>query len=202
MRRLSEETKKKIINFVDSYYAYNGYTPTISSIAKNLCISNGVVHKYLHRMTETGELSYDGRHILTPRIEAVQSRKCVDISGQIACGEPIYAEQEYGDSVSLPSSLVGQGKFFILRAKGDSMINIGIEDGDLVVIRQQNYADEGQVVAALVDDNNATLKRYTIDRKKKKIVLLAENEDFPPIIRDEVGIMGVMVYLLKDMQNI
>ena len=82
------------------------------------------------------------------------------------------------------------------------MINIGIEDGDLVVIRQQNYADEGQVVAALVDDNNATLKRYTIDRKKKKIVLLAENEDFPPIIRDEVGIMGVMVYLLKDMQNI
>ena len=202
MRHLSEETKKKIINFVDSYYAYNGYPPTISSIAKNLCISNGVVHKYLHRMTETGELSYDGRHILTPRIEEVQSRKCVDISGQIACGEPIYAEQEYGDSVSLPSSLVGQGKFFILRAKGDSMINIGIEDGDLVVIRQQNYADEGQVVAALVDDNNATLKRYTIDRKKKKIVLLAENEDFPPIIRDEVGIMGVMVYLLKDMQNI
>ena len=202
MRHLSEETKKKIINFVDSYYAYNGYPPTISSIAKNLCISNGVVHKYLHRMTETGELSYDGRHILTPRIEEVQSRKCVDISGQIACGEPIYAEQEYGDSVSLPSSLVGQGKFFILRAKGDSMINIGIEDGDLVVIRQQNYADEGQVVAALVDDNNATLKRYTIDRKKKKIVLLAENEDFPPIIRDEVGIMGVMVYLLKDMKNI
>lgn len=202
MRRLNEETKRKIIDFVDRYYAYNGYTPTISSIAKNLCISNGVVHKYLHRMTETGELSYDGRHILTPRIESVQSRKCVDISGQIACGEPIYAEQEYGDSVSLPSSLVGQGQFFILKAKGDSMINIGIEDGDLVVIRQQHYADEGQVVAALLDDYSATLKRYTIDRKNKKIVLLAENESYSPIIRDEVGIMGVMVYLLKDMQNI
>lgn len=202
MRHLSEETKRKIISFVDSYYACNGYTPTISSIAKNLRASTSVVHKYLHRMTETGELSYDGRHIITPHIEAVHSIKRVDISGQIACGEPIYAEQEYGDSISLPSSLVGQGKFFILKAKGDSMINIGIEDGDLVVIRQQNYADEGQVVAALVDDDNATLKRYTIDRKNKKIVLLAENKDYPPLIREDVGIMGVMVYLLKDMRNI
>ena len=82
------------------------------------------------------------------------------------------------------------------------MIDIGIDDGDLVVIRQQNYADEGQVVAALVDDDNATLKRYTVDRQNKKIVLLAENEKYAPIIRDEVRIMGVLVYLLKNMQGI
>ena len=153
-------------------------------------------------MTDADELSYDGRHIITPRIDAVQSRKCVDISGQIACGEPVYAEQEYGDSISLPSSLVGQGRFFVLKAKGDSMIDIGIDDGDLVVIHQQNYADEGQVVAALVDDDSATLKRYTVDRENKKIVLLAENEKYAPIVRDEVRIMGVLVYLLKNMQGI
>ena len=82
------------------------------------------------------------------------------------------------------------------------MIDVGIDDGDLVVIRQQNYADEGQVVAALVDDDNATLKRYTVDRQNKKIVLLAENEKYAPIIRDEVRIMGVLVYLLKNMQGI
>jgi len=82
------------------------------------------------------------------------------------------------------------------------MINIGIENEDLVVIRQQNYADEGQVVAVLVDDDNATLKRYTVDRKHKKVVLLAENERYAPIIRDEVRIMGVLVYLLKNMQGI
>lgn len=202
MRYLSEETKGRIIDFVDGYYADNGYTPTISTIAKSLRMSDGVVHKYLHRMTESGELSYDGRHILTPRIEAVQSRESVDISGQIACGEPVYAEQEYGDSISLPSSLVGQGRFFVLKAKGDSMIDIGIDDGDLVVIRQQNYADEGQVVAALVDDDSATLKRYSVDRENKKIVLLAENEKYAPIVRDEVRIMGVLVYLLKNMQGI
>lgn len=202
MRYLSAETKARIINFVDSYYANNGYTPTISTIAKNLCISDGVVHKYLHRMTESGELSYDGRHIITPRIDAVQSQKSVDIAGQIACGEPAYADQKYGESILLPSSLVGQGNFFVLKAKGDSMIDIGIDNGDLVVLRKQNYADEGQVVAALVDDNSATLKRYTIDRKNKKIVLLAENKNYAPIVRDEVRIMGVLVYLLKDMQGI
>lgn len=202
MRYLSVETKAKIINFVDSYYADNGYTPTISTIAKKLCISDSAVHKYLHRMTEAEELCYDGRHIITPRIDAVQSRKCVDISGQIACGEPTYAEQEYGDSILLPSSLVGQGDFFVLKANGDSMIDIGIDNGDLVVIRKQNYADEGQIVAALVDDDSATLKRYTIDRKNKKIVLLAENKSYSPIVRDEVHIMGVLVYLLKDMQGI
>ena len=202
MRYLSAETKARIINFVDSYYANNGYTPTISTIAKNLRISDGVVHKYLHRMTESEELSYDGRHIITPRIDTVQSRKSVDIYGQIACGEPIYAEQEHGDSITLPSSLVGQGSFFVLKAKGDSMIDIGINNGDLVVLRKQNYADEGQVVAALVNDDSATLKRYTLDRKNKKIVLLAENKNYPPIVSDEVCIMGVLVYLLKDMQGI
>ena len=187
---------------MDNYYYENRYTPTISTIAKSLHLSDSVVHKYLHRMTESGELSYDGRHILTPRIEAVQSRDNITIYGQIACGNPVYAEQEYGDSISLPSSLVGEGSFFILQAKGDSMINIGIENGDLVVLRQQNYADEGQIIAAITDDDNATLKRYTIDRKNKKIVLLAENENYAPIIRDKVHIMGVLVYLLKNMQNI
>ena len=202
MRYLSEETKERIIDFVDGYYADNGYTPTISTIAKSLRMSDGVVHKYLHRMAESGALSYDGRHIFTPRIEAIQFRKSAEISGRIACGDPIYAEQEYGGSISLPSSLVGQGQFFVLKAVGDSMINIGIENEDLVVIRQQNYADEGQVVAVLVDDDNATLKRYTVDRKHKKVVLLAENERYAPIIRDEVRIMGVLVYLLKNMQGI
>lgn len=202
MRYLSEETKERIIIFVDGYYADNGYTPTISTIAKSLCICDSVVHKYLHRMTASGELSYDGRHIVTPRIDEVQSRKSVDISGQIACGEPAYADQEYGDSILLPSTLVRQGNYFILKAKGDSMIDIGIDDGDFVVIRKQNYADEGQVVAALVDDDSATLKRYTVDHKNKKIVLLAENKNYPPIVRNEVRIMGVLVYLLKDMQGI
>lgn len=202
MRYLSEDTKQRIIEFVDGYYADNGFTPTIATISRSLRMSDSAIHKYLHRMTESGELSYDGRHILTPRIEAVQQNQSAAISGDIACGEPIYAEQEYGDRIMLPSSLVGQGEFFILRAKGDSMINIGVDDGDLVVIRRQNYADEGQIIAALVDGDSATLKRYTFDRKNKKVVLLPENDEYEPIVCDEVHIMGVMVYLLKDMQGV
>lgn len=204
MRRLSEETKTRIIYFVDEYYANNGYTPTIATISKGLHISEGVVHKYLHRMTEANELAYDGRHIITRRIEAAQSKEFVEINGQIACGNPIYAQQEYLDSVTLPSCFVGKGNFFILQAKGSSMINIGIEDKDLVIIKQQNYAEEGQVVAALVDGDEATLKRYTLDRKNHKVVLLPENDSFESITRNEedIRILGVLVFLMKDMQNV
>ena len=187
MRYLSEETKGRIIDFVDGYYADNGYTPTISTIAKGLRMSDGVVHKYLHRMTESGELSYDGRHILTPRIEAVQSRESVDISGQIACGEPVYAEQEYGDSISLPSSLVGQGRFFVLKAKGDSMINAGIFDGDTIIVEQSQTARNGDMVVALVDDS-ATVK--TFYREADHIRLQPENDAMAPIIVPDCQILG------------
>lgn len=204
MRLLNEKTKINIIEFTDEYYVNNGYTPTIATISRNLQISESAIHKYLHRMTEAGELSYDGRHILTPKIKAAQSREFVEISGQIACGNGIYAQQEYGEAVSLPSTLVGKGNYFILRTRGKSMINIGIDDDDLVIIRQQNYANEGQVAAVLIDGEIATLKRYTIDHKNKTIVLLPENNEYEPIIRkeDDIRILGVLVYLLKDMQNI
>ncbi len=201
MRYLSIKTKQQIIEFVDGYYADNGYTPTIATISRSLYMSDSAVHKYLHRMTESGELSYDGRHILTPRISEIQQNQSAAILGDIACGEPIFAEQEYGDRIYLPSSLVGKGEFFILRAKGDSMINIGVDDGDLVIIRRQNYAEEGQIVAALVDGDTTTLKRYTLDRKNKKVVLLPENDEYRPIVRDEVNIMGVLVYILRNMKG-
>lgn len=80
------------------------------------------------------------------------------------------------------------------------MINADIDDGDLVVIRKQNYADEGEIIAALVDDDSATLKSFTLDPQNKKIVLVAENDDkknYPNIVREEIRIMGVAVYVMK-----
>lgn len=204
MRQLSEKTKNSIIKFTDEYYIKNGYTPTIATISKHLQLSESAVHKYLHRMTDTGELFYDGKHILTPRIKAAKAKEVIEISGQIACGNGIYAQQEYGDTISLPSSLVEKGNYFVLRTRGDSMVNIGINDNDLVIIKQQNYAIDGQVVAVLIDEENATLKRYTIDHKNKMIVLLPENEEYKPIVRreEDIHILGILVYLLKDMNNI
>ena len=84
------------------------------------------------------------------------------------------------------------------------MINADIDDGDLVIIRKQNYADEGDIIAALVDGDSATLKTFTLDNKNKKIVLVAENDDkksYPNIVREEIRIMGVAVYVMKKLRR-
>ena len=200
MRYLSEVTKERIVHYVDTYYADNGYTPTITEIAAGIHMSDATVHKYLHRMNDAGELSFDGRHIITHRIAEVQEDRTAQISGDIACGAPIYAEQQYGERIVLPDGITKSGEHFILRASGHSMINAGIDDGDLVVIRKQGYADEGEIIAALVDGDSATLKTYYRDDENKKIVLRAENDDkknYPDIVRREVRVMGVAVYVMK-----
>lgn len=199
MRYLSVDTMNQIISYVDGYYKSNGYTPTIAEISSGLSLAAGTVHKYLHRMNESGQLSFDGRHIITPYIENHTSKLSAPVSGAIACGTPGFAEQEFGEEIILPASLAGSGEFFVLRAKGYSMINIGIEPGDLVVMRRQNYADEGDIVAALIGEET-TLKRYTLDRANKKIVLVAENDDkneYADQIYNEITVQGVAVYVMK-----
>ena len=94
--------------------------------------------------------------------------------------------------------MVGSGKFFALVAKGNSMINAGISDGDIVIIRLQNSAEEGQIVIARVDDE-ATLKRYYLDRKNKRIRLHPENDEMQDMFYDQVDIQGVAVKVIKDL---
>lgn len=199
MRYLSEETMQRIIAFVNTYYSENGYSPTISEIARRLSLAVGTVHKYLHRMTAMEQLSFDGRHIVTPYIEEMQNRFDAPICGDIACGAPIYAVEQHDSMLPIPDALIGKGEYFWLRAQGESMINAGIENGDFVLIRRQNTAMEGEIVAALIDDS-ATLKTFTLDQKQKKIVLRAENDDksrYPDQIYDDIVIQGVANYVLK-----
>jgi len=99
----------------------------------------------------------------------------------------------------MPVSLFGKGEFHILRANGDCMINAGIDDGDLVLIRQQSYADEGQIVVALMEDE-ATLKRYYPEPGKHRVSLQPENDLMQPIYVDDCIIQGVAVKVLKDLE--
>ena len=92
------------------------------------------------------------------------------VLGSVSCGVPKFAEENIEEYVRLPVALFGRGEFFILRANGDSMIEANIDDGDLVLIRQQNYADEGQIVVALMEDE-ATLKRYYPEPEKRRVRL-------------------------------
>lgn len=141
VRYLSEETKERIVHYVDTYYADNGYTPTIAEIAAGIRMSDATVHKYLHRMNDAGELSFDGRHIITHRIAEVQEDRTAQISGDIACGAPIYAEQQYGERIVLPDGITKSGEHFILRASGHSMINAEIDDGDWRMKRRSCHGE-------------------------------------------------------------
>ncbi len=199
MRYLSKETMQRIIAFVDKYYNENSYSPTIAEISQNLSLAVGTIHKYLHRMTEMDKLYFDGRHIITPYIEELQDKFHAPISGYIACGSPIYAEEQHEESFPLPDDFIGKGEYFWLRAKGDSMINAGIDSGDLVLIRIQNTANEGDIVVALIDDS-ATLKTLSYDRVNRKVVLISENDDkdnYPNQIYDNIIVQGKAEYVFK-----
>lgn len=198
MRHYDETLKQHILNFVDSYYLENNKSPGLQQIAEELHQIKSTIRNYLIKMDEEGMLIYSGRAgIKTPTIEK-SSFETVSVAliGSIVCGEPLSAEQNITEIFKLPKSLLGEGNFFMLEAHGNSMINAGINDGDKVIIRQQNTAHEGQIIVALIDDET-TLKRFYRDPKNKRFRLHPENEEYDDIYVDKLEIQGVAVSTLK-----
>lgn len=189
-----------IIEFAEQYYLENSSSPSVRVIADEFGIGVSTAYRYLLEMDERGLISYDGKRISNARIEKLSSNSGViraAVVGSIACGIPNLAEENIEEYVSLPRSMFGNGEFFILRANGESMIDAGIETGDLVVIRKQSCAEDGQIVVALVEDET-TLKR--LYRENGKVRLHPENRDMEDIIVDDCIIQGVAVKVIKDLQ--
>lgn len=200
MRYRSEETMERIKKYADDFYIENVRSPSTSELSEGLDIPRSTVYKYLVAMDERGMLGYDGKTIITGKTKMVQEETMrVAVLGRVSCGLPKYAEENIEEYVSLPVSLFGQGRFFILRADGESMIEAGIDDGDMVVIRQQSTASEGQIVVALVDDE-ATLKRYYLDRQHRRVRLHPENSSMEDIYVKRCIIQGVAVHVIKALE--
>jgi repressor LexA len=125
---------------------------------------------------------------------ASQEATYVPLVGRIAAGVPITAEQQVEDIFPLPRQLVGEGQLFMLKVAGDSMINAAIADGDWVVIRQQEDAENGEIVAAMID-GEATVK--TFKRKDGHIWLMPHNDAYEPIPGDDASILGKVVAVLR-----
>lgn len=120
----------------------------------------------------------------------------VPLVGRIAAGSPILAEEDIQEIYPLPTELVGNDPVFMLDVRGDSMIDAGIFDGDYVVVRRQATANNGQLVAALVSDEEATVKRFR--RKDGRVILEAENPAYAPMVFTEgVEILGIVVAVLR-----
>ncbi len=198
MRYLNEENFKLLEDYINKYADANGISPSVREIAAGVGLSKSTVSKYLNCMKQRDMLSMDGcRSVATRQMQSDASGYFrAPVLGAVSCGIPKLAEENIEEYVKLPTALFGHGEFFILRAKGDSMINAGIDDGDLVVVRKQPTAMYNQIVVALVDDE-ATLKRF---RPQSDCVYLhPENPNYDDIIVDSCIIQGVAVKVLKDL---
>jgi repressor LexA len=199
--------QRKILDFILGTVSSRGYPPSVREIADAVGLASpSTVHAHLEALQRKGyirkdatkpraiEISYaPGVGPASPRSEV----RYIPLVGRIAAGSPTQALEEIEDVLPLPASVVGDGTFFMLRVKGESMINAGINDGDYVVIRKQDDATSGEIVAALLDDE-ATVK--TLVRKDGRTILRPENDAFEPIeVTGDGRIMGKVVALLRSL---
>ena len=161
MRTLNKNTLERMEEYIKSYSMEKGVSPSYRNIMHSLGMSSlNLVQRYVLALEAQGRIKRTNLgNIDTPQKFDKGESSVVPLVGQIACGQPNFAEENIEGSFSLPKGIFGNGKLFMLRAFGDSMIDVGISAGDLLVLRQQDYADEGEIVVALVGEN-ATLKRF------------------------------------------
>ena len=202
MQVKNERTISDILAVIDRHLQQEDRAPSVGVIAAEVGVSIATVSRYVQVLISRGRVVKKGKFcaLATDRSERAKADAVVcPLVGSIACGMPIFAEQNIESWVTLSAGILGSGEFFCLRARGNSMIGAGIEDGDIVVVRRQNTAVEGQIVVALVDGEDATLKRYYIDRSIGRIRLHPENETMSDMYFDSVEIQGVAVKVLKNL---
>lgn len=197
MRSKSPEIMTQIKGYVEEFYFENSSSPSIREIARGVGIGSTTVFRYLQEMSERGMVLYDGEAVTTEKIMKLKTASVnIPVVGSIACGIPNLAEENIEEYIQLPEAVFGRGRFYILRASGSSMIEVGINDGDLVVIREQCTAEDGNIVVALVGEE-ATLKRFY--KEGDHIRLHPENRDMDDIIVSDCQIQGVAVKVIKDL---
>lgn len=200
MRTRSRKRMEEIEGFVNEYTMKNHCSPSIQTIADAIGVSKSTAFYYLRDMNNLGILEYDGKEIRTKKTSKVSSGLTgAAILGSVSCGVPLLEEENVEEYVNLPISLFGNGSFFILRANGDSMTGAGIDDGDLVIVRKEEQAKEGEIVVALIDDGTTTLKRLFYDRENGQVLLHPENTSMPDILVRNCRIQGVAVKVIKEL---
>ena len=201
MRSKNPELMKSIQGFINQFCLESSRTPSVAEIANAVGISKGCAQNYLKEMDEKQMISYQDGELNTRVFNKCRTEQVgVPLAGVIPCGTPEEQVEDVEEYVFMSRTLLGAGDFFILRANGDSMVDAGIDTGDLVVIRRQLEASPGQIVAALVD-GGSTLKRLDYDTDEGQYVLLPENREknYPPVKGNNISIQGVAIRVMKDL---
>ena len=213
MTKHDAERKRKILDHIAATLRARGYPPSVREIAKAVGLaSTSAVHHHLQileregylergaaqsraiRLTPTAALELGLSSELVPQSVAAQAHVVV-IIGEVAAGGPIEAYQDASETMAVPDMLAPSGDAFVLRVRGDSMIEEHIADGDFVLIRPQSTARNGDIVVARVEDNTVTLKRFF--REKDRIRLQPANPNYPPQYYPNVDIQGKLIGVIR-----
>ena len=205
MRRYDEGLLDKLYTYVVGYERRHGKAPTYRAIQREMpksFSSSAKIRGYLQVLKNRGKIETTHRGSILADERLCSESVNAPLIGRVACGQPIEAIENIEGSYSLPAGVFGHGELMMLRASGESMKGIGIDDGDLIVFRRQDTAENGEIAAVLTDDetgegHRATLKRFYRDEESRKIRLHPENRYMEDIITDEADIMGVAVAVWK-----
>jgi len=201
------ERQQQVLDYIKRTVEERGYPPAVREIGDAVGLSSpSSVHAQLNSLVEVGMIKKDPskpRAIMimdqTPAPAAsVEDRRTreVPVLGRIAAGAPILATEQVDEYMALPTELIGDGPVFLLEVKGDSMVDAGIHEGDLVAIHKQPDARDGEIVAALIDGEEATVKR--LQRRDGKVFLHSENPAYEPMVfTDGVELIGKVVSVLR-----
>jgi len=197
--------EQAILNVIKSNIRQKGYPPSVREIGQQVGLSSSsTVHTYLKRLEEKGVIRRDPTKPRAIEILQNQDKEItlleneqmleVPLIGQVAAGSPLLAVENIEEVLTLPRSFAGFGELFMLKVRGESMIEAGILEGDLILVRQQPNAVDGEIVVAMLD-GEATVKRFF--KERDCIRLQPENRHLAPIIVQDVQILGKVVGLMR-----
>ena len=201
--------KKKILDYIQDYFSKKQYYPTLNEIAKKLNVSSvSTVHQHLEEMEKMGLIKrgFNKARDIKIKIKSVETLHATSlqdapsfvdlpIAGLITAGAPIEAIEDRGDTLTVPKELVKNPNSYILKVKGDSMVESLIADGDYVIVEKRDYANNGDIVVALLEDGTATLKEF--HREKKYVRLQPRNPNYSPLLVKNVIIQGKVAGIIR-----
>ena len=200
MRSKSIELMNEIKEFAENYYLEYAKSPSTSEIANAVGVARGTAYRYLIDMAQRGMIDYNGAEITTDvtRKYTDPGTNAVILDCSVSCGIGLPEEERVLENVKLPKTVFGNGELFLLRANGDSMVDAGIEDGDWIVVRKQNHAEEGDIIVALFEGLN-NLKYFYWNKKKNCAVLRSANREkgYKDIEAYDLQIQGVAQNVIK-----
>lgn len=209
MIRILPKQKKRILSYIKEYIDERGYAPTLTDIKDAFQLSSAAtVHEHLSYLEDHGFIKRNGREMavvdkaeIQPEEETEHDRKPYNplfelpILGLITAGSPIEAIQDGTQTLTVPAMLAPNENCFVLKVKGDSMIESAIEDGDYVIIHKQDTAHNGDIIVALLENGTATLKAFY--KEKDHVRLQPRNPKYPPILLPSVSIQGKLVGVVR-----